>query len=528
MNLAHALERTARHRPETRALSGRGVDGARTYADVAERVERLAGGLDRLGVESGDRVAVLMKNRAAFIETSFAVYRLGALKVPLNSMLTASEHEMLVEDAGADTLVVAASFLEHCREMETDFETVIIVGGDDPDPSFGPTTAAYEELVAGAGPTAEMVDVDPEDRCALMYTSGTTGRPKGVQHTHGTWLSTALELKSVLEQDAGEVTLHAAPLTHGTGFLVESTVLAGGTNHVQDGFEPTRFLETVESAGVNTVFLAPTMIYKLLDNYDGGDRYDTDSLRSVYYAGSPMTAARIEEGIEKLGDVFVQSYGQMECPMLVTVLDQADHRIAAENETHRSRLQSAGREVDIAHLRLVDEDGESVPTGEIGEIVVKGPHATPGYWNRPDADEETFSEGWLHTGDMARLDEDGYLYIMDRKKDMIITGGMNVFPREIEEVIVEHGSVSNAAVIGVPDDYWGEKVTALVEPRPDAAIDDERLAEQVHEHCDGSLAAYKVPKTVEIVGELPRNSYGKVLKTELRAEYWDDTDRNVN
>jgi acyl-CoA synthetase (AMP-forming)/AMP-acid ligase II len=214
--------------------------------------------------------------------------------------------------------------------------------------------------------------------------------------------------------------------------------------------------------------------------------------------------------------------------MLVTVLDQADHRIAAENETHRSRLQSAGREVDIAHLRLVDEDGESVPTGEIGEIVVKGPHATPGYWNRPDADEETFSEGWLHTGDMARLDEDGYLYIMDRKKDMIITGGMNVFPREIEEVIVEHGSVSNAAVIGVPDDYWGEKVTALVEPRPDAAIDDERLAEQVHEHCDGSLAAYKVPKTVEIVGELPRNSYGKVLKTELRAEYWDDTDRNVN
>lgn len=528
MNLAHTLERTARHRPEAQALSGRGADGGRTYADVAERVERLAGGLDQLGIGEGDRVAILMKNHAAFIETSFAVYRLGALKVPLNSMLTASEHGALVEDAAADTLVVEASFLEHCREMGTAFETVVIVDGDDPEPPFASTTAVYEELVAGTGPTAEIVDADPEDRCALMYTSGTTGEPKGVQHTHGTWLSTALGLKNVLEQDAGEVTLHAAPLTHGSGFLVESTVLAGGTNHVQDGFVPTRFLETVESVGVNTVFLAPTMIYKLLDDYDGSDRYNTDSLQSVYYAGSPMTAARIEEGIEKLGDVFVQSYGQMECPMLVTVLDQEDHRIAAENETHRSWLQSAGREVDIAHLRLVDEEGESVPTGEIGEIVVKGPHATPGYRNRPEANEETFSDGWLHTGDMARLDEDGYLYIMDRKKDMIITGGMNVFPREIEEVIVEHESVSNAAVIGVPDDYWGEKVTALIEPRPDATIDDELLAEQVHEQCDGKLAAYKVPKTVEIVEELPRNSYGKVLKTELRAEYWDDTDRNVN
>lgn len=528
MNLAHALERTARRQPETRAISGRGAEGGRTYAEVADRVERLATGLGQLGIEAGGRVAILMKNHAAFVETSFATYRLGAIKVPLNSMLTPSEHELLVSDAGADTLVVETSFLDHCKEIDVAFDTVVTVDGDGSDVPFAETVREYEELVTETPPEAEVAAVSLDDRCALMYTSGTTGRPKGVQHTHGTWLSAALGLKNVLEQGEGEVTLHAAPLTHGSGFLVESTVLAGGTNHVQDGFEPKRFLETVEDVGVNTVFVAPTMIYKLLDNYDGGDEYETDSLQSLYYAGSPMTAARIEEGIEKLGNVFVQSYGQMEVPMLVTVLDREDHRLAARNEDHQSRFQSAGREVDIAHLRIVNENGESVPTGEVGEIVVKAPHVTPGYWNLPDKTEETFSDGWLHTGDMARLDEDGYLYIMDRKKDMIITGGMNVYPREIEEVIVEHEIVSNAAAIGVPDDYWGEKVTAIVEPRPDETIEEGILAEEVLELCEGRLAAYKKPKEIEIVEELPRNSYGKVLKTDLREKHWDETDRNVN
>ncbi len=534
MNLAHALERTSRHRPEEKALSGRGVEGGRTYAELAERVERLASGFDRFDVERGDRVAILMKNHAAFIETSFALYRIGAVKVPLNSMLTPSEHGMLASDADVDALVVETPFLDHCGSMETTFETVIAVGNRDGNGEatlpFASRTVDYEDLIAETEPGAGIADVSLDDPCAIMYTSGTTGRPKGVQHTHGTWLSTALGLESVLEQSAGDVTLHAAPLTHGSGFLVESTVLSGGRNHLSDGFEPERFLETVERVGVNTVFVAPTMIYKLLDNYDGGDRYDTESLRSIYYAGSPMTAARIEEGIEKLGNVFVQSYGQMECPMLVTVLDREDHRRATETETetHRERLQSAGREVEIAHLRVVDENGESVPTGDVGEVVVRGPHVTPGYLNRPDATADAFSGGWLHTGDMGRVDEAGYLYILDRKKDMIITGGMNVFPREIEEVVVEHRSVSNAAVIGVPDEYWGEKVTALVEPRPDETVEEGSLVEEIRERCAKRLAAYKKPKTIEIVDELPRNSYGKVLKTELREEYWSDADRNVN
>lgn len=523
MNLEHALERTAQHHSREIALTGNGVRGERTYGELADRVRRLAGGLASLGVERGDRVAVLTRNHAAFVETSFALYRLGASKVPLNSMLTAREHDVLVEDAGVDVLVVGASFLDHCAEMTSMVQaTVVVDDGSGPADAWGADAWSYDSLL-DAEPTDRAADVSLDDPCAVMYTSGTTGRPKGVQHTHGTWLATALALRDALDQRTGEVTLHAAPLTHGTGFLAESTVLSGGANHVEEQFDPEEFLDVVESRRVNTVFLAPTMVYKLLDSYDGGR--DTSSLKNVYYAGSPMSAARLAEGIERFGNVFVQSYGQMECPMLVTLLDQDDHRRAFDGD--EERLESAGREVDIAHVRIVDDDGREVPPGEPGEIVVTAPHVTPGYLNLPEETAATFSDQWLHTGDVGRVDEDGYLYVMDRKKDMIITGGMNVFPREVEEVIIGHEMVSNAAVIGVPDDYWGERVTAIVEPRPNATVDADRLASEVVGRCAESLAAYKKPKTVEIVEELPRNSYGKVLKTELRETYWTDEERRV-
>ncbi|WP_162265523.1 AMP-binding protein [Haloprofundus marisrubri] len=523
MNLERMLERTARHHPDAVALSGRGVDGDRSYEALADRVRRLAGGFAQLGVERGDRVALLTRNHAAFVETSFALYRLGASKVPLNSMLTPREHDMLVDDADAKLLVTEASFADHCEQMEASPRATVVVGDGERIPeTWGENAHAYDSLL-DADPTDRPADVSLDDPCAVMYTSGTTGRPKGVQHTHGTWLSTALALGDALDQAEGEVTLHAAPLTHGSGFLVESTVLSAGTNHLEDGFAPDRFLDAVESRGVNTVFVAPTMVYKLLDNYDGGR--DTSSLKNVYYAGSPMSAARLAEGMERFGDVFVQSYGQMECPMLITLLDHEDHRRALDGES--DRLASAGREVDIAHVRLVDDGGQEVPPGEPGEVVVTGPHVTPGYLNLAEKTAEAFSDEWLHTGDIGRRDDEGYLYIMDRKKDMIITGGMNVVPREVEEVVIGHDAVSNAAVIGVPDDYWGEKVSAIVEPRPDAEIDAETLAAEVETRCAESLAAYKKPKTVEIVDELPRSSYGKVLKTELREEYWEGEERRI-
>ncbi|WP_224333022.1 AMP-binding protein [Haloprofundus halobius] len=535
MNLEHALERTARHHPDAVALSGRGVDtassstqradGERTYRELADRVRRLAGGLAELGVERGDRVAILTRNHAAFVETSFALYRLGASKVPLNSMLTPREHDMLVDDAGAAVLVTEASFADHYEKMESSPRAMVVVGEgeDETRPETWSENAHGYDSLLDADPTDRPADVSLDDPCAVMYTSGTTGRPKGVLHTHGTWLSTALGLKDALDQTEREVTLHAAPLTHGSGFLVESTVLAAGENHLEDGFAPDRFLDAVESRGVNTVFLAPTMVYKLLDNYDGGR--DTNSLKNVYYAGSPMSAARLAEGMDRLGDVFVQSYAQMECPMLVTLLDHEDHRRALDE--HEERLASAGREVEIAQVRIVDDEGEDVPPGDPGEVVVTGPHVTPGYLNLPEKTGAAFSGNWLHTGDIGRVDDEGYLYVMDRKKDMIITGGMNVYPREIEEVVIGHESVSNAAVIGVPDDYWGEKVTAVVEPRPHSDIDADALVAEVEARCAESLAAYKKPKTIEVVDELPRSSYGKVLKTDLREQYWEGEERRI-
>ncbi|MFC7155544.1 long-chain fatty acid--CoA ligase [Halomarina halobia] len=519
MNLGHALVRAARHHPDALALVGRGTDGL-TYAALADRVERIAGGLALRGIGRGDRVGVLLRNHAAFVEITFALYRLGAVVVPFNAMLTPGEHDELFEDADVAALIVGGGFADHCAAMSVRPDRCVVVDG--PTDGFAAGAEPYGALL-DASP-APVADVDGEDLCALMYTSGTTGRPKGVRHTHGTWLATALGLKDALSLGADDVTLHVAPLTHGSGFVLLPTVLAGGTNVVRDGFDPASFLDAVERRGVTNVFLAPTMVYKLLDEYDGGR--DTSSLRALYYAGSPMSAARLAEGVETFGPVFVQSYGQMECPMLITLLDAATHE--ASLGEREELLRSAGREVDIARVRIVDENDDEVPPGTPGEILVEGPHVTPGYWNRPEADDEAFHDGWLRTGDVGRLDEDGYLFVLDRKKDMIITGGMNVYPREVEEVIVGHGAVSNAAVIGVPDDYWGERVTAVVEPRPDGDLSPEALVEAVERRCGEELAAFKRPKRVEVVDELPRSPYGKVQKTALREEYWADRDRNVN
>ncbi|WP_276248067.1 MULTISPECIES: long-chain fatty acid--CoA ligase [unclassified Haladaptatus] len=521
MNLGHILRRAARRHPDRTALLGRGVPDGRTYAELDDRVDRLVAGLAELGVEAGDRVGLMVKNHAAFVETSVAAYRLGALKVPLNTMLTPGDHDHLVSDAGIDVLVVESQFAAHCAEMTARASHYVVVGEE---ATFPGETHAYERLL-GADPDSR-AEGSGDDPCALMYTSGTTGLPKGVTHTHDTWLSTALSLKTELGQRDGEVTLHAAPLTHGTGFLVESTMLVGGTNLLVDGFDPDEFLDAVDDHGVNSIFVVPTMIYKLLDTYDPEDGRDLSSLRNLYYAGAPMSAARLREGLDTFGDVFVQSYGQMECPMTITVLNHETHRRAvAEDE---QLLQSAGREVDTAEVRLVDDRNEPVERGELGEITVRSPLATPGYWELPEKTAETIVDGWLHTGDVGRFDENGLLYILDRKKDMIITGGMNVYPREIEEVLATHEAVSNAAVIGVPDDYWGEKVVAVVEPRPDADVDEATLASQLEATCEAELAAYKKPKRIDIVDELPRSSYGKVRKTDLREEYWDDAERNVN
>ncbi len=523
MNLESTLQKASAQFGDHTALSGRGVEDKITYRELGDRVERLAGGFLEIGIGRGDRVAILMNNHSAFVEASFAIYRLGAVKVPLNSMLTEKEHDQLLDDAGVDVIITESDFISHCFNMKHQIRDYIIVGEFDSKEKSDQITS-YNELLKSEK-NSETVNVSLDDVCALMYTSGTTGQPKGVQHTHGTWLLTAIGLKNELCQKVGEVTLHAAPLSHGSGFLVESTIISGGTNHILGGFNTDEFYKSVDKNSVNTVFLAPTMIYKLLDNYEDSQA-DVSSLENVYYAGSPMSAARVAEGIDLLGDVFIQSYGQMECPMLITVLDQDDHTTAIEE--NNDRLESAGREVDLACVRVVDENGKEVPQGDLGEITVKAPHIMLGYRNLPEITNNTIKDGWLYTGDIGKIDSQRYLYILDRKKDMIITGGMNVFPREIEEVMLNHPDISNVAVIGLPDDYWGEKVTAFVEPRNTTTKGPTKICDELEEICKRLLAGYKKPKDIIVVENLPKSSYGKVLKRELRDEFWEDTNKKVN
>ncbi|MEY2468540.1 MAG: fatty-acyl-CoA synthase, partial [Actinomycetota bacterium] len=311
--------------------------------------------------------------------------------------------------------------------------------------------------------------------------------------------------------------LAASPITHAAGMHVVPTLLRGGTVYLHDKFDPEKYLRTIESDKISLCFGVPSMVYAMLDHPDL-DRIDVSSLETFLYAASPMAPARLADGLNRIGPVFTQYYAQSECPA-ATVLTQRDH-----DPTIPGRLSSCGKPVATIHLTLLGEDGAAVAAGEPGEICLKGPAMMDGYWNQPELTAETIIDGWIHTGDMATCDNDGFLTIVDRKKDMIVSGGFNVFPREIEDVLTTHPAVAGAAVIGVPDDKWGEAVTALVVVRPGQDVTPEELIALVRER-KGKIAA---PKAVEFIDAIPLTPVGKADKKVLRARFWGDAQRSVN
>jgi acyl-CoA synthetase (AMP-forming)/AMP-acid ligase II len=341
-----------------------------------------------------------------------------------------------------------------------------------------------------------------------MYTSGTTGEPKAVVLSHRSWRAVADRAEQVLDMGAGEVTLHVAPLTHGAGFLLLPTLRLGGHNVLCKSFDAGRTLRLFEEYDVTGLFVVPSMIRMLLDARSP-EWTVPRSLRRLYYAGSPIDPTTLREAVEVFQGRIVQSFAQMESPMFFTVLDRGDH-LRATQDPDSPLVRSAGRVLPGVELLIADEAGQPQAHGVPGEILAKAPQTMSGYWNRPEATASALADGWLHTGDVGHLDADGYLYIVDRTKDMIVTGGSNVYAREVEEVLVELPGVQEAAVVGVPHRIWGEAVTAVLvaagDPDSDAVVTG----------CRERLAGYKVPKEVVWVKQLPRNAYGKVLKRELR------------
>jgi long-chain acyl-CoA synthetase len=477
VNIATMLTKAARTHPDRVAL--RQGESQRTYAELDARATAIAGGL---GVSPGDRVVIWSENRIELVEALFAIWRAGAVAVPVNHRLREAEVAAIVEDAGASVV---------CTSSSAELGAPLV---DITDLPVGPAQPPRE---AGAGELGW-----------LFYTSGTTGRSKGACLSHENLLSMSVScLADIHGFQPEDVVLHAAPLSHGSGLYMLPAIARGTTNVLASrGFDPPEIVELVEHEQVSVVaFVAPTMIVKLLDD-PSLDPARLATLRNVVYGGGPMYVKHIRRAIELLGPIWTQLYGQGESPMTGTYLRREEHRL--DTPDHERRLGSIGIPRTDIELRI------DAPTGEPGEILLRGPTVMSGYWRDPEATAETLRGGWLHTGDVAFCDEQGYVFLVDRLKDMIVSGGSNVYAREVEETLLTHPLVREAAVVGLPDDYWGEIVHAFVVTGGESPTET-----QLIEHCAARIAPFKKPKSVEFVDDLPKNAYGKVLKRVLRERH---------
>jgi acyl-CoA synthetase (AMP-forming)/AMP-acid ligase II len=515
MNLHGVLATAAATWPRRTALIDVDApDGERriSYDELWGRVRRLSAGMQALGLKPGERVAMLIGNSWEYVATFFAASAAGLISVPMNTRLLENELAHMVRDSGARLLIAQESLLRERPGLACIPElgvAAVRTSGASPERPF-------EVLDAQPGAAAASV---PDSVASLLYTSGTTGAPKGAMLPHASWISVSDYVRKYLRYADDEVTVHSAALTHGSGFLLLPTFAAGGTNVVCAKFDPERVLALFGRLGVTNGFFVPTMIQMLLDAPWPAD-HGSWRLRNLYYAGSPIDPGTLREAMERFGPVLIQSFAQTEAPMFLTVLDHAEHRRIGERP---QLIRSAGKVLSDADVRIFDDNDCELPTGEIGEVVARAPHVMKGYWNRREATAETLRNGWLHTGDVGRFDEEGYLYIVDRKKDMIISGGSNVYAREVEQALLAMDAVKEVAVIGLPHPKWGEMVTAVMVSRTGAALPDEAM----EGFCRANIADYRRPKRFIWVDSLPRNAYGKVLKRELRARYAQKEDQHA-
>ncbi len=520
MNLSVLLTATARACPDRPALSWGSV--CLSYAQLQATVDALSAGFRSLGLQQGDRLAFLMPNRPELLETMFAAFAAGLCVVPLNAQFKTEEVLHHLRDSGAAALVFSSGYDEVVQEAVDQLRgaPVLVRLAEDDTPADGARgtaaqrTADYDELVAGhAGSSPVPADVADGDLAWLFYTSGTTGRPKGAMLTVGNLLFAVVGwLADVVPLGVGDVTLHAAPLTHGAGFYALAAT-AKGAHQVLAGtgrFDPEHVLDLVESAGVTNTWLVPTQINRLVRS-PGFQTERLSTLHTVVYGGAPFLLEDLKTAIRRIGPILVQIYGQGETPMTATWLSREDHDLARPDSDRL--LRSAGRARTGVEVRVVDAHDRPVPPGTLGEVVVRGSSVMSGYWQRPEASQEVLRGGWLHTGDLGQLDASGYLQIIDRLKDVIITGGANVYAREVEDVLAMHPDVLATAVVGLPDREWGERVVAAVVPRAGSSPSVTDLLG----HCSRHLADYKKPKQVHLMDALPVSSYGKILKTDLRA-----------
>ncbi|WP_280458579.1 long-chain-fatty-acid--CoA ligase [Nocardia carnea] len=511
MSAGDQLARHARKIPETPALRFGGI--SRNYRQLDERVSRLANALRERGVGAGDRVAVLGLNSMEIIEAFLAPMRVGAICVPINFRLTAAEMAYLLEDSGAVAAVVDSRFagvLADAGRNAPGLGSLLVIGAE-PGAARGHGDD-YEAALAAAAPVCAAVSVDESSAAYIMYTSGTTGRPKGAVLTHTNLLLHAfsVSMHQGTSGDVDPVALNGAPLFHIAGlssYLM--CLLPGGTFVItaSGGFDPAASVELLARERVSSCFFVPAQWQAICALPDIGT-YDLSALRQISWGAAPASTTLLRTMIETFPQAAVSTaFGQTECSPVTCTL---------RGEDAIRKIGSVGTPILNVEIRIVDDEMNDVPAGEVGEIVYRGPTVMREYWNKPEETERAFAGGWFHSGDLVRQDEDGYLYVVDRKKDMIISGGENIYCAEVENVLAAHPRIADIAVIGVPHATWGEAPLAVIvaaDPAvPPAAADVEAFART-------RLAGYKCPKEIAVVAELPRNPSGKVLKTVLREKY---------
>ncbi|WHY83988.1 long-chain-fatty-acid--CoA ligase [Neobacillus novalis] len=514
--LAYMIERSARYYKNNTALISEGE--LMTFEQVHKISNTLSNTFQKLGVTKGERVGILLPNSSPYCIADFALIKSGLVRVPLNTRLTTNEIEYILNDSNASILIYGNDYAMKVSEIRDNIPFVkhfICVGNENT------SDLSYEKLLTQNSPENDYVDTNEEDLFQILYTSGTTGKPKGavtdVRSRISSLNNVFIDELMIKPTDA---MIHVASLAHGGGTKVLPHFVKGAANILMPKFQVDEFFNLVEKYGATTTWMVPTMI-SMLVQFENLHEYDYSSLNTIIYAGAPMPVATLKRAIDVFGNIFVQVYGLSEAPNPDLVLTKNDH-ITGLYEKPRI-LASAGREIMNARVLLIDKDGNEVPTGEIGEVIISGDNIMKEYWGLREATKETIRDGWLYTGDLAKKDEDGYIYIVDRRKDMIISGGYNIYPREIEEVLYQHQSVLEATVFGIPDNKWGESVKACVALRQGETV----TAVELIEYCRKFLASYKKPKSIDFLDELPKSSNGKILKRELRSQYWQSCDRQV-
>ncbi len=502
MNIAHLFLRAGRGRAERPAVA-LGPDVLMTYGELTRRAAVMAGRLrDRHGLQPGDRAALVMTNCPDYLELLLAGWYAGLTLVPVNAKLHPRELAYVLNHSGARLCLATPDLSDAVGPLEREVEGLRVLEIGSP-----------EHRALRSGDPIALAEVEPDTVAWLFYTSGTTGRPKGAMLTYRNLLAMTLSYFADVDQiGPGDAILHAAPMSHGSGLYILPHAAQGACQIVpaSGGFDPAEVFQLLERYQGVTIFAAPTMVKRLALHPLAGET-DHPGLKTIVYGGGPMYQADLEQAQAAFGDRLAQIYGQGESPMCITALSRARHAELTEAQD-RTRLASVGTAQLVVEVRVADPDDRPLPAGEPGEVLVRGDSVMRGYWRDAEATALALRGGWLHTGDLGVMAADGFLWLRDRAKDLIISGGANIYPREVEEALLEHAAVREVAVVGRPDPEWGETVVAFVVAAGGAPL----AATELDAHCLARIARFKRPRDYRFVATLPKNAYGKVLKTELR------------